>query len=57
VRGGPRATAPMVLVVGEKLSERADEAWKSAGLNRITLHECRHTFGSLVIAAGGNAKA
>lgn len=57
MRGGPRATAPMVLVVGEKLSERADEAWKSAGLNRITLHECRHTFGSLVIAAGGNAKA
>jgi integrase len=42
---------------GEKLSERADEAWKSAGLNRITLHECRHTFASLMIAAGVNAKA
>lgn len=42
---------------GEKLSERADVAWKSAGLNRITLHECRHTFASLMIAAGVNAKA
>jgi integrase len=42
---------------GEKLSERADAAWKSAGLNRITLHECRHTFASLMIAAGVNAKA
>ncbi len=42
---------------GEKLSERADEAWKSAGLDRITLHECRHTFASLMIAAGVNAKA
>jgi integrase len=42
---------------GEKLSERADKAWESAGLNRITLHECRHTFASLMIAAGVNAKA
>ena len=24
---------------------------------RITLHECRHTFASLMIAAGVNAKA
>lgn len=23
----------------------------------ISLHECRHTFASLMIAAGGNAKA
>jgi integrase len=30
---------------------------KSADLNRITLHECRHTFASLMIAAGVNAKA
>ena len=27
------------------------------GSNRITLHECRHTFASLMIAAGVNAKA
>src|SRR5215207_663093 len=27
-----------------KLTERADKAWKAAGLTRITLHACRHTF-------------
>jgi len=26
-------------------------------MERITLHECRHTFASLMIAAGVNAKA
>ena len=26
-------------------------------LNRVTLHECRHTYASLMIAAGVNAKA
>jgi integrase len=35
----------------------ADAAWKVAGLDRITLHACRHTFASLMIAAGVNAKA
>jgi integrase len=39
------------------VTARADEAWKQAGLKRITLHECRHTFASLMIAAGVNAKA
>jgi integrase len=39
------------------LIERADKAWKAAKLERITLHECRHTFASLMIAAGVNAKA
>lgn len=42
---------------GDKLSERADKAWEKASLDRITLHECRHTFASLMIAAGVNAKA
>ena len=37
--------------------ERADAAWKCGGLDPITLHECRHTFASLMIAAGVNAKA
>jgi len=37
------------------ISDRADKAWK--GLQRITLHEGRHTFASLMIAAGVNAKA
>jgi integrase len=34
---------------------RADKAWTK--LARLTLHECRHTFASLMIAAGVNAKA
>jgi integrase len=40
-----------------KLTRRADEAWANAELKRITLHECRHTFAALMIAAGVNAKA
>ncbi len=43
--------------IPRRLSERADGAWEAAGLDRITLHECRHTFASLMIAAGVNAKA
>ncbi len=39
------------------LRERTERAWKRAGLDRIRLHECRHTFASLMIAAGVNAKA
>jgi integrase len=39
------------------LSFRADKAWQKAKLARITLHECRHTFASLMIAAGVNAKS
>jgi integrase len=37
--------------------KRADAAWGDAGLERITPHEARHTFASLMIAAGVNAKA
>ena len=36
---------------------RALTAWRRAGLEPIGLHECRHTFASLLIAAGVNAKA
>jgi len=39
------------------VSDRANKAWAAAGLTRIGLHECRHTFASLMIAAGVNAKA
>jgi integrase len=39
------------------VANRATTAWARAGLARITLHECRHTFASLMIAAGVNAKA
>jgi len=36
---------------------RANDAWKAAKLEAVTLHECRHAFASLMIAAGVNAKA
>jgi integrase len=39
------------------VGERARRAWRRAGLDPICLHECRHTFASLMIAAGVNAKA
>jgi integrase len=35
---------------------RARRAWKAAGLNPITPHEARHSYASLMIAAGVNAK-
>lgn len=38
------------------LATRAAEAWKDAGLDPLGLHEARHSFVSLVIAAGVNAK-
>jgi integrase len=50
-REGDRPVAP------NSLAARADRAWRKAGLRRITLHECRHTFASLMIAAGVNVKA
>lgn len=39
------------------LYERAHRSWRRAGLGPISLHDCRHTFASLMIAAGVNAKA
>jgi integrase len=51
---GVSATSPLVPC---SVAWRADRAWKKAKLSRITLHECRHTFASLMIAAGVNAKA
>ncbi len=39
------------------LRRRAARAWEAAGLEQITLHECRHTYASYMIAAGVNAKA
>ena len=39
------------------LVNRANRAWKKAKLQPIGLHECRHTFASILIAAGVNAKA
>ena len=39
------------------LKVRAEKAWHAAGLTPITLHEARHTYASLLIAAGVNSKA
>jgi integrase len=39
------------------VADRAKVAWKEADLEPIGLHECRHTFASMMIAAGVNAKA
>ncbi len=39
------------------LKLRAESAWHTAGLTPITLHEARHTYASLLIAAGVNSKA
>ena len=50
---GRDAETPFTRAVGD----RADAAWEAAGLRRITLHECRHSFASMMIAAGVNAKA
>ncbi len=35
----------------QSVAQRARKAWEPLGLQRITLHECRHTFASLMIAA------
>ena len=39
------------------LAARAKRAWHAANLQPITLHEARHTFATLMIAAGVNTKA
>ena len=36
---------------------RSRTAWKRAGLEPLSLHEARHTYASLLIASGLNAKA
>jgi integrase len=55
---------PAGLVFGEEhpfgywhAMKRARRAWKDARLDPIGLHEARHTYASLMIAAGVNAKA
>lgn len=62
-----KMSAPGELVVGRgdgrrpfndtTVAQRALRAWRRASLEPITLHEARHTFASLMIAAGVNAKA
>ena len=43
--------------VPSTLRSRALRAWQVAGMEPIGLHECRHTFASLLIAAGENPKS
>jgi integrase len=43
--------------VASTMNSRAKRAWKAAKLSPIGLHECRHTFASLLIDSGVNAKA
>ena len=40
----------------DRLQGRADAAWEAAGLTRLTLHDCRHTFASFAIAAGSTRR-
>ena len=51
---GSTVTSPFTPTAVRK---RALTAWRRSGLEPIGLHECRHTFASLLIAAGVNAKA
>jgi integrase len=38
-------------------ARQALAAWRAAELEPIGLHECRHSYASLMIPAGANAKA
>jgi integrase len=40
----------------QSVTRRADAAWTAAGLERLELHEGRHTFASLLIRVGIGAK-
>jgi integrase len=58
-------SAPTDLIFGTRrrpfcsnaLARRTRKAWDAVELEGLTLHEARHTFASLMIAAGVNAKA
>jgi integrase len=61
-----RADRPRGLVFGRTeehsfdpstVMDRARRIWGAAGLADLTLHDCRHTYASLMIVAGVNAKA
>lgn len=54
MRQGRRGTGSVsaVSVVSGKLADRARDSWAAAGLEPITLHECRHTYASFLMAAG-----
>jgi integrase len=49
-RGRPTNAVSRSVMSG-KLADRAREAWEAAKLEPIGLHECRHTYASLLVAA------
>jgi len=49
--------APDVSFTADVPYRRARKRWLADGLEPIGLHECRHTFASMMIAAGVNPKA
>jgi integrase len=51
---GASAASPFT---GTPTAQRAQRAWRKAKLAAITLHECRHTCASFIIAAHMNPKA
>jgi integrase len=55
VWGREDAQGALVPFNASTVQERCDNAWK--GLERVTLHQCRHLYASLSIAAGVNAHA
>lgn len=50
-------SSPETPFVPSNLWRRAQRSWKRSALEPIGLHEARHTFASVLIAAGVNAKA
>lgn len=58
MRQGQPKSGPIVIrsVLSGKWQARADKVWQNAKLDRITLHEARHTYASFLMAAGYNLK-
>jgi integrase len=51
-QGRPAGAVSAASVTSGKIAERARRRWGAAGLEPITLHECRHTYASFLMAAG-----
>jgi site-specific recombinase XerD len=50
-------STPLTPFTPSNIRRSANTAWRNAGLQPIGLHECRHTFANILIAAGVNARA
>jgi integrase len=48
----PNGPVSAVSVTSGKIADRARSRWAATGLEPITLHECRHTYASFLMAAG-----